>query len=211
MSDTIRTKVALQTLLADNTTGDITPQKLRDFLVSAFDMIGPGSLGDGGSSNFLGFDSSGKQIFYGDAGLCFGEISVQGNSNTTALAVQNTWYQFTDFDTDGEYKNTTPDYTNGHITIDQDGTYLVQYSITSGFPFSATDSFEYQVYINNGATPYVNTFQEQYSGDLQSTSITSICTFTALDTVELWCRCTTASSKNLAIENAVLNVVQIGG
>jgi hypothetical protein len=35
MVDTVRTLSALQTLLADNTTADISPQDLRDFLVSA--------------------------------------------------------------------------------------------------------------------------------------------------------------------------------
>jgi hypothetical protein len=34
MSDTIRTLAALQTLLANNTSHDISPQDLRDFLVS---------------------------------------------------------------------------------------------------------------------------------------------------------------------------------
>lgn len=35
MADTQRSLVALQSLLADNSTGDISPQDLRDFLVSA--------------------------------------------------------------------------------------------------------------------------------------------------------------------------------
>ena len=34
MADTIRTIAQLQALLADNTTGDISPQDLRDMLVS---------------------------------------------------------------------------------------------------------------------------------------------------------------------------------
>jgi hypothetical protein len=34
MADTVRTKAALQTLFADNSTNNITPQMLRDFLVS---------------------------------------------------------------------------------------------------------------------------------------------------------------------------------
>lgn len=38
MVDTVRTRAALQTLLADNTTGDISPQDLRDFLVSAYPL-----------------------------------------------------------------------------------------------------------------------------------------------------------------------------
>lgn len=36
MTDTVRSLSALQTLLADNTTGDISPQDLRDFLVTAY-------------------------------------------------------------------------------------------------------------------------------------------------------------------------------
>lgn len=36
MADTIRTLSALQTLLANNTAGDISAQDVRDFLVSAF-------------------------------------------------------------------------------------------------------------------------------------------------------------------------------
>lgn len=40
MVDTVRTKAALQTLLADNTTGDISPQDLRDMLVSIMGVYG---------------------------------------------------------------------------------------------------------------------------------------------------------------------------
>jgi len=40
MVDTQRTKSALQTLFADNVTGDISPQDLRDFLVTVMDRIG---------------------------------------------------------------------------------------------------------------------------------------------------------------------------
>lgn len=40
MADTARTLTALQTLLADNTTGDISPQDLRDFLVSCMGGFG---------------------------------------------------------------------------------------------------------------------------------------------------------------------------
>lgn len=36
MVDTVKTLAALQTLLADNTSGDISPQDIRDFLVSAW-------------------------------------------------------------------------------------------------------------------------------------------------------------------------------
>jgi hypothetical protein len=41
MVDTVRTMAALQTLLADNTTGAITPQAVRDMLVSVFAYSSP--------------------------------------------------------------------------------------------------------------------------------------------------------------------------
>lgn len=44
MPDTIRTQAALQTLCADNTTGAITPQVLRDFIVSAQLHDGSGNV-----------------------------------------------------------------------------------------------------------------------------------------------------------------------
>ena len=39
MADTRRTLAALQTLLADNTSGDISAQDIRDFLVSAYRVV----------------------------------------------------------------------------------------------------------------------------------------------------------------------------
>jgi len=43
MTDTPRTLAALQALLADNTSGDISPQDVRDFLVSVMGAGGPGA------------------------------------------------------------------------------------------------------------------------------------------------------------------------
>jgi hypothetical protein len=40
MADTIRTRAALLSLLADNTSGDISPQDIRDFLVSVHGVYG---------------------------------------------------------------------------------------------------------------------------------------------------------------------------
>ena len=39
MADTVRTRSALQTILADNTTFATTPQNIRDFLVSVLDIL----------------------------------------------------------------------------------------------------------------------------------------------------------------------------
>lgn len=47
MTDTIRTKAELLALLADNTTGDITPQDIRDMLVSLMGVYGGIKIVDG--------------------------------------------------------------------------------------------------------------------------------------------------------------------
>ncbi len=70
MPDTSRTKAALQALLADNTSGDISPQDVRDVLVSLFpqttqgDLIAlngsgiPARVALGADHRFLGSDGS---------------------------------------------------------------------------------------------------------------------------------------------------------
>ena len=47
MVDTVRTLAQLQALLADNETGNISPQDLRDFLVSALGVYGGISIDEG--------------------------------------------------------------------------------------------------------------------------------------------------------------------
>jgi hypothetical protein len=54
MSDTQRTLTALQTLLADNTVGAISPQDLRDLLVSALGGYTNISLQDGATPQTIG-------------------------------------------------------------------------------------------------------------------------------------------------------------
>ena len=50
MADTIRTKTALLSLLADNTAGDISTQDVRDMLVSVFGVYGSIYLKDGSTA-----------------------------------------------------------------------------------------------------------------------------------------------------------------
>ena len=51
MADTRRTLSALPSRLADNTSGDISPQDVRDFLISAYpdahNVMNHGAVGDG--------------------------------------------------------------------------------------------------------------------------------------------------------------------
>lgn len=50
MADTIRTRSAIVALLPDNTSGDISPQDLRDFLVSVWSVYGALSVYNNASS-----------------------------------------------------------------------------------------------------------------------------------------------------------------
>ena len=50
MADTIRTRASLLTLLADNATGDISANDVRDFLVSTFGVYGAIYIKDGSTA-----------------------------------------------------------------------------------------------------------------------------------------------------------------
>lgn len=54
MADTPRTRTTLQTTLADNTSGDISPQDLRDMLVSIMGIYGQLYTHDGSSGQSVG-------------------------------------------------------------------------------------------------------------------------------------------------------------
>lgn len=71
MSDTQRTRTALQSLFADNTTGDISPQDLRDYLASTklyaenrFVALVDGAVVniDCSSGNHFHLDASGNRV-----------------------------------------------------------------------------------------------------------------------------------------------------
>ena len=50
MADTQRSKSSILTLFADNTSGDISPQDLRDFVVTAMGAYGSMSVSDGSTA-----------------------------------------------------------------------------------------------------------------------------------------------------------------
>ena len=64
MVDTVRTKAALQALFADNSSGDISPQDLRDFLVTTYADGGinvvadHGAVGDGVTDDTAAFQAA---------------------------------------------------------------------------------------------------------------------------------------------------------
>jgi len=85
MADTQRTLAALQALFADNTTGDISPQDLRDFLVSS--MGGYGSIYvNGGSTAQTGITGTPAQMTgFATNGISSGTTPDHANDKITIL------------------------------------------------------------------------------------------------------------------------------
>lgn len=90
MADTIRTTNALKTILADNTTGQISAQDLRDFLVSAYnrldDAIPAGPTGATGATGATGptgaTGATGPQGPQGNGGASGATGPAGGSGNT---------------------------------------------------------------------------------------------------------------------------------
>ena len=153
--------------------------------------------------------------FNSGGGLEFGEISAEGNAVATTIAVANTWYQVTIFDTNGVSNGSvTPDHTNDHITLGREGMYLVTVSVSILSGSGATFVLEGELAANNRAKQFANVhFDRQLSGgggDVGSVSMSGIIDAAAADTIELWVRNIT-NTVNVTVENVTMSVVQIGG
>jgi hypothetical protein len=142
----------------------------------------------------------------------YGGLSVNGNTTNTALAAQDTWYQYTYFDTNDPSSGMTPDHTNDHITIGTTGVYLVVGS--ASFSGSATTTFEAQIFINNGATGFPNAHFERKlgaGGDIGAAALDGIINLTSGDTVELWIQRTDGGgvSKNFLGRDITISLVRL--
>lgn len=73
MADTAKSVASLQTLFADNADGDISPQDLRDFLVTALGVYGSIST----------FEAATQQADVGTAGTLLTCFSANGASSST--------------------------------------------------------------------------------------------------------------------------------
>lgn len=143
--------------------------------------------------------------------LPHGELWAEDQATDLSLPTLNQWEQYTQFEANGQGSGATPDYTNGHITINTAGIYLVAASIM----FEATNNqeFEWEVQKNNGATRLRNLHTGNKTtnlGQQVSSSISGLASFLALDTVELWARCVTTSGAFVRGRDVNLLVVRIG-
>ena len=142
----------------------------------------------------------------------YGEISVENNTTETAIAVTNTWYQVTVFNTDGEANDATPDHSNDHITINTAGIYMVNVSASILSGSGSASMFEVEVKTNDGVTAHTNVHTDRAmaggGGDQGSISLSGLIDFAVDDTVELWVR-NKAGTTNIVFEDATLTVQQV--
>jgi hypothetical protein len=96
MADTRRTKTQILALLADNTTGDISPQDVRDWLVSSWGGYASININNGVTAQVTG----------GSTPVKFTGFNTTEGSN-------------------GPSNGYTPDKTGSDITIDLDGVVLI--------------------------------------------------------------------------------------
>jgi len=142
----------------------------------------------------------------------YGGISVTDNTTETSIAVGGTPVQVTVFDTNSPARNTTPDHTNDHITIDVAGDYLISLSATVNSIAGAASRFQMTVEKNNGATTITGLHVDRNlaggSGESGAVSISGVATLAASDTIEMWIENET-NTQNYVVENINLSVVQV--
>lgn len=142
----------------------------------------------------------------------WGSIYNIDSSSTVTFTVQNTWYQMV-FDNNCCSNNTTTDQANDHIVILSDGYYQIALSATVVFS-SGTESYEFFVKKNNGATSYDNLSFKMDVGKFNggSTAVVSLVGMLPLeknDTLEIWGRCTTAAGETALFETSTFTVCSL--
>ena len=147
-------------------------------------------------------------------GMVCGEIYTEENATGTDLALQDTYYQVTIFDTNGESNGMTPDHTNNHITVLTKGRYFVSISLAA---YSAADNeYHFHLFKNNGAVKFDNVSANRNTANANkvgSMSASGIIQANVGDTLELWVERTDGGgvSKTITISHATMSAILIGG
>lgn len=167
-------------------------------------------IGNTTSGNLVQITNEGDIIHQKGGGMACGGISVEGNTNSTALT-KDTWAQFLFFDTNDASNQLTPDYTQGHITATLDGIYYCSMSVS--YSDGANTTFELEVKANNGTISFPNVHNERklgQFGDIGCVSGSGLITLTAGDTPELWVQ-NISNDNDVIIKDATLTLIQIAG
>lgn len=145
------------------------------------------------------------------AGIPFGEIYVQGNSTATTISTQNVWVKFALFGANGVSNLTTPDHTNDRVTVTKAGIYKWScvFSIKGA---TLGKTYELTLQKTGSGTALTNFYATYFAIDTnyQIGSLAGLITLAASDYLELFIRCTDATTANATISDANLNCIMIG-
>lgn len=143
--------------------------------------------------------------------VAYGEIKVEGNATATTISASSTDFsnkvQVTIFDTNGLSRGTTPDHTNDHITVDDNGVYKV--SAVLSFSGATGDLISFAIFKNNGATQLTTrATRELGSTDVGNASTQGLADLSINDTVEIWIQ-NESDSDNVTVEDATLLIEHV--
>lgn len=139
-------------------------------------------------------------------------VSVVSNSTATVIVTAGVKVQFVEFDTNDPSDGSTPDHTNDHITISEDGDYLVVVSITLESVAGVGSVCEIEVKKNNGVSDVgaLHVDRDIGGGGAESGSMgmSGIAMLAEGDTIEIWVENET-NTQNYILEDVTLSVVKL--
>lgn len=179
--------------------------------VSFLDELSDVSVTNVASEQILQYDSANtvwKNVTLPSA--VYGEISSLANTTATTLTTQSTWYQFTNFNTEGLSNNVTVSTTESHIEIPATGVYRCHFGVS--FSGTANSNIEMELKKNNGTTDISNVHIERKlgaAGDIGTGAQTGIVSLTAGDTLELWARSTSGGGQSITIRDCNFSIEEL--
>ena len=142
----------------------------------------------------------------------YGEIYF--NDNETPLTLSATPpVQIVNFDTNGWYNKTIPDYTQNHIIIEESGIYKVAFCWHLSNGEAVAHTVDITMYANNGTEEFLNVHSHRKlaggTGDIGSMSGGGIVELENGETIELWAT-STGDNKDVIFDDIAFSVVRIG-
>lgn len=154
-----------------------------------------GNSQSGAPTTYLNINPGGDTCWVGEgSGLCFAGISVN-TAGTPALGItlagKANRVQVSQFDTNNNANDMTPDHTNNHITVDRAGKYLCIIGITIDSQVGAAAQFHFSAFKNNGTVEFPNVHRHRNlpggaGGNGGSLVLLGHIDLAVNDTVEVW-------------------------
>ena len=166
----------------------------------------------GTGANFTEIDSTGKQVYKGTAGIPNGGIYVKDSGATVSVDSDIADVLVTQWTTNTDATNSTPDAANNKITITKVGHYLVSFSTASRISAGVAVRLYFNGYLGGNIQDNLHAHRSISSVDTGSLSFCSIIDVTTVP-VDLDVRANIDSStaRDLVVEDAQLTILQVSG